>query len=392
VSRDPTIFLTMDNSFAAKRWTKPDEWARVIRGLGIRHVEASADTEADPFYCGSEYLGDWLAEVREASSAHGVAVDNLYTGYTTYRTLGLAHPDARVRARVVNHWLKVMARIAVQIPAGLGFYLHAFSESVLQDPAAYRAATNLLYDGLAEVARFAGERGPVPIIVEQMYSPHQTPWTIAGAFDYLREVSGRSGYPAYIAMDSGHQTGQHRFQRPSREAVRRALSGEGPVPYLGPDTAYALFEAARGGTAAERKGAEGRIEAEMDRYPHLFAAEKDCDLYRWLEELGCYSPILHLQQTDGKSSSHRPFTAANNAAGMVHPLKVLQAIARAYRAGQRPGLPPPCSSVYLTFEIFPHTADRPRDILPQLAESVSYWRQWVPEDGLPLSALLGKWG
>ena len=71
----------------------------------------------------------------------------------------------------------------------------------------------------------------------------------------------------------------------------------------------------------------------MDRYPHLFAAERDCDLYGWLEELGCYSPIVHLQQSNGKSSSHLPFTSANNETGIVHPLKVLQAIARSYESG-----------------------------------------------------------
>ena len=42
-------------------------------------------------------------------------------------------------------------------------------------------------------------------------------------------------------------------------------------------------------------------------------------------------------------------------------------------------MPPRCEDIYLTFEIFPHTTDRRRDILPVLAESVKYWRQWVPE-------------
>jgi sugar phosphate isomerase/epimerase len=386
---DPKIFLTMDNAFASKRWTKPDEWARVIRGLGICHIEASADAEADPFYCGFDYLGDWLEEVRAASLRHGVKVDNFYTGYTTYRTLGLAHPDARVRARVLNEWLKVMARIAVQVPAGLGFCLHAFSESMLQDPAVYRETTNRVYDMLAEVARFAGEHGPVPIVVEQMYTPHQTPWTIKGTFEYLREVSARSGYPAYVAVDTGHQTGQRRFLRPSRKAVERALAGEGKVPYLGPDRAYELFEKARGGSPAARAAAAVTIEAEMDGYPHLFARSEDGDLYRWLEELGCYSPIVHLQQTNGRCSSHLPFTAANNEAGIVRPAKLLEAIARSYHGAERPGLPPRCSNLYLTFEIFPHTMDRPRDILPRLAESVGWWRRWVPEDGLSLSELVG---
>lgn len=388
MSVDPQIFLAIDNSFASKRWTRPDEWARIIHGLGIRHIEASADTEADPFYCGFEYLSDWLQEVRAACATHGVSVENVYTGYTTYRTLGLAHPDARVRTRVLNDWLKIMALIAVQIPAGLGFYIHAISESTLQDPAAYRTTSEGLYDTLAELARFAGERGPVPIVLEQMYSPQQPPWTIEGAFEYLREVSGRSGFPAYLALDTGHQSGQHRFLRPSRSAIERGLAGQERIPYLGPDTAYALFEEVRGGSPAAVAGVAARIEAEMDRYPHLFAEQKDGDLYRWLEELGCYSPILHLQQSNGKSSSHLPFTAANNEAGIVHPLKVLQAIAGSYRARERAGLPPRCTRICLTFEIFPRTVDRPRDILSGLEESVRYWRRWVPEDGLSLSALL----
>jgi D-erythrulose 1-phosphate 3-epimerase len=392
VSNDPRIFLTMDNSFATKRWTKPDEWARIISDLGIHHVEASADTEADPFYCGPEYLEDWLGELRAASSRHGIRVANFYTGYTTYRTLGLAHPDARVRNRVLDGWLKVLARIAAKVPAGLGFYIHAFSEAMLQDPAFYETATETLYDALADISRFAGAQGPIPIIVEQMYDPHQTPWTIEGTLQYIREVSRRSGYPAYVALDTGHQTGQHRFQRPPREDIERSLSYGGPIPYLGPETAYVLLEQARSAAPAARAGAAGRIESEMDRYPHMFAGPRDCELYSWLEELACYSPIVHLQQSNGKSSSHLPFTAAHNEAGIVHPLKVLQAIARCCGKPERPGMPPRCEELYLTFEIFPHTPDRPRDILPPLAESVRYWRRWIPEDGLPLSALLARQG
>ena len=389
-TRYPRIHLAMDNSFAAKRWTTPDEWARIIRDLGITCIEASADTEADPFCCGAEYLDEWIDHVREASQAHVVRVVNFYTGYTTYRTLGLAHPDARIRDRIVNKWLKVMASIAARIHAGLGFYIHAFSERLLQDPAQYADAKDRLYDTLAEVARFAGELGPIPIILEQMYTPNHIPWTIEGTFEYLSEVSHRSGFPAYVAMDTGHQTGQHRFLRTSREAIARSLKGEGAVSYLGSESAYDIFQEAsrRGGVGADKTAA--RIEEEMDRYPYLFAEERDCDLYRWLEELGCYSPIVHLQQTQGKFSSHLPFTAAHNEVGIVHPLKVLHAIARSYDRAPRPGTPARCKDVYLTFEIFPRTTDRTRDILPALAESVRYWRQWVTEDGMGLESLLRR--
>jgi len=382
----------MDNSFAAKRWTTPDEWARIIRDFGIRCIEASADAEADPFYCGEDYLLEWVEQVLQASRSYGVRVANIFTGYTTYRTLGLAHPDPRVRTRVVDGWLKVMARVVSRIPAGLGFYLHAFSERVLRDPAAYADAKERLYDTLAEVARYAADAGPIPIIVEQMYTPHQIPWTIDGVVEYLAEVSRRSRVPAYVALDTGHQTGQHCFLRPPPEEIARRLKTGEPAPYLGPESSYTIFDEARQRGAAEISRAVERLGAEMDGYPHLFARERDCDLYRWLEEVGCYSPIVHLQQSNGKASSHLPFTAANNEVGVVHPGKVLRAIARSFDSAPLTGMPPRCEDIYLTFEVFPRTTDSKREIFSALAESAKYWRRWIPEDGAELDSLLDRCG
>ena len=388
-ARYPRIHLTMDNSFASKRWTAPSDWARIIRDLGISCIEASADTEADPFYCGPEVMAEWVDEVRAASQASGVEVVNLFTGYTTYRTLGLAHPDARVRRRVAEDWLGVAARAAGRLRAGLGFYLHAFPERALQDAAVYARTKDGLYDTLAEVARRSAEAGCKATMVEQMYSPHQIPWTIAGTQEYLVEVTRRAGAAAYVAIDAGHQTGQHRFLRPSPEAVVHALETGAAAPYLGSDSAYTLFEEARGRQGGADAAAE-RVCAEIGRYPHLFAASDDCDLYRWLEALGCYSPIVHLQQSSGKSSAHLPFVAAHNATGIVSPPRVLQALARSYEQPAAPGMPPRTDDVYLTFEIFFGTAAYSRDILPALAESVAHWRRWVPEDGLRLDDLLHR--
>ena len=386
----PKIFLAMDNSFAAKRWTEPDEWARVIRDLGVTCVEASADTEADPFYCGEEYLQGWVNKVLAAQATHGVRVANFYTGYSTYRTLGLGHPSSVIRKRVMDGWLKPMARTVARLKAGLGFYLHAFEEAALQDPARYAVALETLYAELAEISRYAGEIGPVPIVVEQMYTPHQVPWTIPGGCDYIREVTQRSGFPASIALDTGHSTGQQRFLRPARDAVEKALTGQAPVPYLGSDSAYAAFDAACGTSRSGLSNAGASIEKEMDRFPHMFSSPSDCSLYAWLEDLGGYSRIVHLQQTNGKSSGHLPFTEENNEMGIVHPGKVLEALARCYQKEPRPGMPERCPEIYLTFEIFPHTTDRPREILPPLAESVRYWRTWIPEDAVSLDALLTR--
>jgi hypothetical protein len=270
----------------------------------------------------------------------------------------------------------------------MGFYLHALPERVLEDPPAYAAAKDGLYDTLAEVARLAARAGSVPTSVEQMYAPHQLPWTIAGAREFLSEVSRRSGCPAYVTLDTGHQIGQRRCLRPTRQELERALQDGGPTPYLGAEAVHVLFDQARAGGAGGKAGMIDRLERELDRYPHLFAEDQDGDLYRWLGELGCYSPIVHLQQCDGQHSSHAAFTRANNARGMVHPPQVLEAIARSYRQAPPPGMPPRCEDVFLTFEIFPRTTDRRRDILPVLAESVEYWRKWIPSDGADLGSLL----
>ena len=61
---DPKIYLGIDNCFASKRWVRPAEWIRVIGELGLKYVEASADTECDPLYMDPEFTRDWIADVK----------------------------------------------------------------------------------------------------------------------------------------------------------------------------------------------------------------------------------------------------------------------------------------------------------------------------------------
>ena len=89
----PRIYLAIDNCVFYKRWTRPDEWAEKIFHLGLRYIEASADTELDPLYMGKYYLRDWVESVRDAEQKYGVKGCNLYSGQGTYTTLGLALMD-----------------------------------------------------------------------------------------------------------------------------------------------------------------------------------------------------------------------------------------------------------------------------------------------------------
>ncbi|MHB1453754.1 MAG: hypothetical protein ACYCYM_07365 [Saccharofermentanales bacterium] len=127
-----------------------------------------------------------------------------------------------------------------------------------------------------------------------------------------------------------------------------------------------------------------------DQFGHLFASTEDTDIYRWLKTYGCYSPVIHLQQTDNTSSSHGDFTAQNNAGGLIHPMKVLAAIYESYLAPDDDGMPPRLDTIYLTLELFYGTAEYNFDILDSLKESVAYWRNAIPQDGIYLDELLAR--
>jgi len=391
---NPKIFLAIDNCFASKRWTRPREWAAVVKDLGMTLVEASADNECDPLYADPEYLEDWLREIEVVVEPMGVRVSSFYSGHSTYATLGLGHTDPRNQDRMQNHWAKVMIRNAARLGACLGFYAHAFNQATIQDPAAFAAAEADLYDRLAALGTYARECKLKAIGVEQMYSPHQIPWTLEGARKLMREVYARKSTPFYLTLDTGHQYGQRKFLRPPRRKLKQALprlrtSGKlEPGLWLGPDSAYACLKEAAAAPGAEEAANLRRLEAEMDRFPHLFAKPEDGDTYVWLERLACYSPIIHLQQTEGKSSPHRAFTEEENQRGIIRADKVLKAIATACAQEPELDLPPHTPEIYLTIEVFSGTADLPHDILDRMAETVAYWRKYVPRDGLTLQELL----
>lgn len=386
---DPKIYLGVDNCFASKRWTAPHEWMDVISSLGLYYVEASADTECDPLYMGKDYMKRWSENVLAASEKTGVKVANLYSGHGTYATLGLAHTDPEVRRRFLVEWLEPMCDTAASIGVGLGFFCHAFSDSVLQSPERYHEFLDNLYSSLAQLAKYASECGCQPIGVEQMYSPHQVPWTVDGASTLIREVVARSGNsPFYITVDVGHQSGQRKFIRPSRDTLReiieKKLSGDTlPNLWLGPQSCFDIFE----NTSIADASALDALETEMNKYPYMFAQYDDGDTYRWLSELGCYSPIIHLQQTNGVSSSHLPFTKECNEKGIIKGDKVLRAIEAAYIKSDECGMPEKPKEIYLTLEMFTGTADINRTALMKMRETVEYWRQFIPEDGMKLSEL-----
>ena len=383
---DTRLFLAIDNCFASKRWCEVSEWMRLVGDLGLRYVEASADNEIDPLYSCQPFLADWIDQVRRESERTGIRVVNCYSGHGTYSTLGLAHHDPRVRQHMRRDWMEPMMRTAGALQAGLGMFAHAFSEKMLRDKGLYDSAYRILIDDLHGASCDAQLAGVSTFGIEQMYTPHQVPWTIPGTAEFLRRTNAKAaGLPVYITLDTGHQTGQDHFLPPTLQQLDAfasdVLAGRPSKIYLGPGE---CFESLRQRVLAGASPAQLRqeVDAFLASHPHLFSQPGDGDPYVWLEHYAACSPIIHLQQTEGTSSAHRNFTAGTNATGIIFAPKVLRAIHANLNRPTPGGFPPPVREIYLTLEPFLGTADHPRVALEQIAESVRYWRQYVPRDGM----------
>lgn len=393
------IYLAVDNCFAAKRWVTPESWASILADMGVNWVEASADVELDPLHMEHTYLMRWEQQMRRASEATGVHVANFFSGHGTYATSGLLHPDAGVRHKLREEWIGESARRAGRFAAGLGFFMHAVPQKDLEDPGAYQARREELLDELTLIAEQAGSVPELTTVsLEQMYTPHQPPWRIEETLEQMREVYRRTdGYPLHTALDVGHGGPQRRFLRPTRETITRAVEslrgGDSPrLPYLGTPQLLSRLEAMAkegGGTPTPAERVAEQFDTLLEEHGYLFSSPEDSDPYAWLEAVGPWSPIIHLQQSDGINSSHLPFTAETAKEGIIEPVNVLQTLAKGFeKAPLQDGLPPTADRIYLTLEIFAPTASHPQELLRQLEESVATWRRVIPEDGRELSALV----
>ena len=382
----PKINLAIDNCFAVKRWVKPHDWAKIIADMNIQCVEISADCECDPLYSDADYLTEWQHDVKNACTEHSIRVTSMYSGHGTYTTVGLAHSDNRMRKRFTDEWILPYAEMASEFNSGMGFYMHAFSNDILQNKEKYSLAYAELSETIKNACRDAREKGAAFTAVEQMYSPQQLPWTISGTLRFINDTK------SYITIDTGHASGQRNFIRPSMSDILHAAEN-GHRIYVGTDYSCALLKSLIDGSIGELKRDKAIYDicSDIALHDYMFSENSDCDLYKWIERLAVYSPIIHLQQTDGSASSHRSFTPEENINGIVKPSKVLKAIKDSYdyaAVHQEITDVPLCEEITLTLELFYNLTDTTDKILDNLRASADYWRRYIPYDGMYLDDVL----
>ena len=110
-------------------------------------------------------------------------------------------------------------------------------------------------------------------------------------------------------------------------------------------------------------GVPMRVCLDVGHAPH----PSERDPYPWIERLGAVSPVIHLQQTVLNKSSHSPFTEEYNLGGLITGERVMDAV---HKSG--------CEDALFAFEISHREHyDTEYRIIPDLKESVSYWRKYI---------------
>ena len=89
----------------------------------------------------------------------------------------------------------------------------------------------------------------------------------------------------------------------------------------------------------------------------------DYNPYAWARAIPRMSPIIHIKQSLMDKGGHRPFTAAFNEHGRIHPRPLLEAIQ------EGGGLD---NEICLELS-FKEREPNDREVIPQIAESVAYW-------------------
>jgi D-erythrulose 1-phosphate 3-epimerase len=297
------VTLGINNSFALKRWPEPMAWTRIIaEELKLKHVQFSFDL-LDPTL--PEPDRDLLCrEVVQAASHYGLSLHTTFTGLIIYAQNHLAHPSPVVRARALE-WFAAAIAVSGKLAAeGTGGHIGTMSAADFADTARRHTMRAAVVNAVRELAQVAAADGLRYFLWELMPLPREFPHTPEEAIEVMQEVNQGSALPVWLCFDLGHC---------------------------------------------------GPFDGDRPEDPHL-----------WLEKLLRWTPVIHLQQTDGKGDRHWPFTSQYAGVGIIDPQRVVE-IARSS----------PFERVELIFEIS-HAFDAPdQQIIDDHKESVDTWARWL---------------
>jgi D-erythrulose 1-phosphate 3-epimerase len=295
------LHLGINTCFAVKRWPEPEQWVRIVsQELELECCQFSFDL-VDPLLDEGATM-DYADAVRELAVTHDLFIHSTFTGLAAYSRSQLLHPHMSMRA-AANRWYERAIDFTAHLGAtGMGGHIGAFSVQDSINPERKQILLNELQNRLKGLSCYAADKGLSHLLFENMAVTREWGHSIEEA-QWLTNLHTNGGVPLVLCLDVGHPSALH--------------SGTGSDDYL-----------------------------------------------EWFAKPWSHLPIIHLQQTNGISDHHWPFTRNYNAQGIIHAESLIEATDPWLMVGD----------VFLFLEpIHPFEADDEL-VLDELRESVKYWR------------------
>lgn len=105
--------LGINTGFALNRFSSPEQWLKVVNGLGLDTVQLTADL-INPLL-DIEILDELIKRINITKAKYGINIDSVMTGAFT-RVNHFSHPDKKIRL-YWQRWFRRLADIAVQLGA-----------------------------------------------------------------------------------------------------------------------------------------------------------------------------------------------------------------------------------------------------------------------------------
>lgn len=298
------ILLGVNNCFAIGRYPEPEEWLNVVKNeLGLNHVQFSYDL-LDPVIIEDGIFKSKCKHIKKLADNLGIVIDTAVTGEAVHKFNGLMDPDTELRSCYLK-WYEKMVRAGALLGAeGAGVYLGTLSKRDNEDINRRDYLIDILLGEINYLTLVAKEVNQKYFLWEPMSIPREIPCTIEETKKIIERANINSHVPVMLCLDVGH----------------------------------------------------GYIRS---------GNKRDSDAYEWLKELGNISPVIHMQQTDGKGSRHWPFTEEYNKLGVIVPEKVFKTIED---SGAK--------KTIIVFEFFYSAHAIPDEsALDNLKASVEYWKK-----------------
>ena len=295
------LTLSLNTNPLVNRFADPDDLIETVaRDLRIRDLQLT-----------HEFINpSWPAPVirrltrQMAAALHrtGVRVTSGMTGpYGRLNHFG--HPDRDVRRYYID-WFKTFADITADLGGtSVGTQFAIFTYADFDDPKRRESLINIAIDCWAEVAEHAKSAGLSYVFWEPMSVGREFGETIAAAMALQKRLTDANmAVPMWMMADIDH----------------------GDLTSPNPD---------------------------------------DVDPYAWARAVPQVSPIIHIKQSLMDKGGHRPFTAAFNAKGRIHPEPLLKAFAE---GGAKD------NEICLELS-FKERDPNDREVIAQIAESIAFW-------------------